>query len=199
MYMQRADLQGKHKHHLNATNLDNLSTCEGPVVAWLDWGSIDFDAVPALDLQYPPLFLGIEEYHCMHAGDHLARAEINVYEVLVIFIVGLGRRRIRRAANVHAELCDVEGPVLRRNLCVGLDAVLGLMDGIGMVFAGLDGVILGVQELLSDLRYQVVIFSSIEPRLVCRQERLVFLGDISGRGLVLGLRGWTSRVSNDRK
>lgn len=61
--------------------------------------------------------------------------------------------RIRGAANVHLELGDVVGPILGRNFRIRLNAVLvGFVDGIGMVLAGLDGLVLGGGQMGDNFR-----------------------------------------------
>lgn len=86
--------------------------------------------------------------------------------------------RLRRAANVDNELGNVEGPILGGNLGVGFDAVLVcLVYGIGVVPTGLDGVVLGREEMLGNLRYKLIIVAAIEAGLVCGDDGIVLFND----------------------
>lgn len=80
----------------------------------------------------------------MEARYGLARAKVDVDRVVV-------SGRVGSAAYVHLELRNVVGPVLGSDLRVGLDAILvRFVYGVGMVFAGLDKLILGGGEMLDN-------------------------------------------------
>ncbi len=91
----------------------------------------------------------------MRSRDHLARTQIDVHMFMVILILFRRRGTLESAADIDGKLRNVECPVLSGDLGIGLDAVaVGLVDGIGVVLASLDGVGL---ELLRDLGHDLVI------------------------------------------
>lgn len=67
-----------------------------------------------------------------------------------------GKSLLRRSADIDGELCDVEGPVQGRYLCVCLDSVPArLVDRVRMVFACLDRLRLEMLEYLGHKRVVV--------------------------------------------
>jgi hypothetical protein len=71
-------------------------------------------------------------------------------------------------------MCHVVCPVRRSNLGIGLDAIfVRLVDRIGMVFAGLNGGVFGVYQVLYSSGHKLVGIVDIESRLVGSQRRII--------------------------
>jgi len=148
-----ANFGREYKHHLNASNLDDLAALETPRGTRLHGLSIDLRAVAALYAEEPLFLLGIEAYDGMLARDGLARTEIDVDKVLVVWSRWMSGGRVGSATNVHLELCNIKGPVLSGNLGVGFDAILiRLVDSVGVVLAGLDALVFWGGEIMDDAR-----------------------------------------------
>ena len=140
MDAKTADVFGQDKHHFNAASFDDFAI--GKRVGWifpLQRRIVNLETVASLDLEEPFPRLGIKVDDGRLAGVDLAWAEVDVDIVLVIRVLG-GGMGLGISSNINREAGDIVGPVLGGYLGIGFDAFgLRLVNGIGMISAGLNG------------------------------------------------------------
>jgi hypothetical protein len=124
MDVKRSEVDGEHKHHLHAPDLQDLSAAERAALSRLPCDAVNFERVSPFYQQEPLLLLIVEVYDGVLARDQLTRTEINVDKVFLAFGFWFGPRRLGRPANVDPQACDIVCPILGRNLGICLYAVL---------------------------------------------------------------------------
>jgi hypothetical protein len=154
IYFQAAIHLGQNEHHLNPTNFNHLAALKLMGLSTTQRLVVDPDAVAPIDNNSPFLRLGIKVYLGVESGNHLAGSEVDVnptrfsiWQGASVYawrgaVLRLWVQALRRPSNIIPQLLHIKGPALTGQLCICLDSFLAmlLVQGVGMVFAGLDEV-----------------------------------------------------------
>ncbi len=184
--LQGAEVDGEDEHHLDAADLDDLAAAQGAGLARLPRRAIHFKRITPLDIQPPLLLVAVEVDDSVQARDELARPQVDVHGVgVLVRRVGARLGGLGLAADVDRQPRDVEGPVEGRDFRIGLDALLvGLMDAVGMVPAGLAGHGRG-DQMLGHAGDELVVV--LDYGLVGNVRRVALVNRLGGLGCVGGI------------
>jgi hypothetical protein len=170
-------LLGQDEHHLDTARLDDLAAGEWMRrILALVGDSVDLDTVATPDLEEP--VWGLLPVRIVVYGGRLAREDLcgpKINVDVVFFAVGDGG--LGGAADNDGRVPDIVRPVARRYLGIGRDVLRhGLVDGVGMILAGLDG--LGLQVLGDLCDEAILLVVVVGDRLIDGDEAgaLVFKG-----------------------
>lgn len=179
--LEWAKVNGKDKHHLDAANLNDLATTQGPGLTSFPQSAIHLQRVATLDEQPPCLLVAVEIDDGVETRDELAGAQVDVHRIRVFLgLIGPRLCGFRQAANVDREPRNVVCPINSSDLRVSLDPFLiGLVDAVGMIFAGLWWYS-GSYQMLDYSSYKLVVI--IDDRLIGNMRRVALINRLGGLG-----------------
>ena len=162
-----AEVDGEDEHHLNAADLDDLAALEGAGLAGLPGRAIDLESVAAFDKEEPFLLLIMEIDEGVLSRNQLTGSEVDVDIIFVVLGILLRGRGVWQTPNVDAKAGDIVSPVLGGDLGVGFHAVLvGLMNTICVVLAGLNDLVAGGKEMLAHASNNLIVVFEVYAGLV---------------------------------